>query len=87
LEVKFFDVSLVLVGPKGQFSFALRSSFGLFLFLLSLKVLDWVVCLDLYNLVFFSHLLEFFLESELYVFFQDLCFTFETPLKIKILKY
>ena len=54
---------------------------------LSMKVLDWVICLDLYILVFFSHSFEFFLESELYVFFQDLCFTFETPLKINIVKY
>ena len=73
----------MLVGSKGKFFIYIEKLLGLLLFLLSLKVLDWVVCLGLYNLVFFSHSLEFFLESELFVFFQDLCFTFETPLKIK----
>jgi hypothetical protein len=46
------------------FFISIEELFGLLLFLLSLKVLDWVVCLGLYDLVFFSRYLEFFLESE-----------------------
>jgi hypothetical protein len=50
-----FGVSLVLVVSKGQFFICIEKLLGFLLFLLSLKVLDCVVCLGLYNLVFFSH--------------------------------
>jgi uncharacterized membrane protein len=66
----------VLFGSKGQFVICIEKLLGLLLFLLSLKVLAWVVCLSHYNLVFFSHYSEFFLESELHVFFQVFVFAF-----------
>jgi hypothetical protein len=79
-----FGVSLVLFGSKGQFFIC--KLLGLLLFFLSLKVLAWVVCLSLYNLVLFSHYSEFFLESELHVFFQILFLLFARTLKIKFLR-
>jgi hypothetical protein len=72
-----FGVSLVLVGSKGHFFICIEKLLGLLLFLLLLKVLDWVVCLGLDNLVLFSHSSKLFLESELHVFFQY----FDLPLK------
>jgi hypothetical protein len=77
---------LYLLVRKDKFFIYIEKLLGLLLFLLSLKVLAWVVCLSLYNLVFFSHYSEFFLESELHVFFQVLFLPFARTLKIKVLR-
>jgi hypothetical protein len=77
---------LYLLVRKDNFFIYIEKLLGFLLFLLSLKVLAWVVCLSLYNLIFFSHYSEFFLESELHVFFQFLFFPFARTLKIKVLR-
>jgi hypothetical protein len=75
-----------LLVRKDNFFIYIEKLLDLLLFLLSLKVLAWVVCLSLYNLVFFFNYLEFFLESELHVFFQVLFLLSARTLKIKVLR-
>jgi hypothetical protein len=68
------------------FFICIEELIGLLFVFTFVERIDWVVCLSLYDLVFFSRQLEFFLESEQQVFFQDFVFVISKTLKNQILE-